>query len=532
MSETPRLSPVASPTGPVAQAPRTNTALELASSLSELNGNLRQFSGAFAAQLKEAGEVKGKAAAQSAQGKAFADAVRDGRLRSTQNPFFIRAYEREAASIRGREALNELRVSAASWEERSDPTKFQQRWNEEVGNISGSFTDFDQQEGFQPVNAEITNQVLNANIAEAAARINKSRVDNMGALIAERVGAINAANGGNASPQSVIEGTAELRADWISTGGSIEEFDELYKQAVTTTAYASSDPDLLDLLRTPLEEGATPIYNRPGVANQVENDRYYIGNARRRALTQGEEDDYAVLQMRAREAKDYITTNYGRRFILGNVGVEQVYSDLEKQGFTPPEIAQALGGLQDIIATSNSWTRAVGGAGSKGDVSNFDLFLEASQGGSSEDLIEQTRQGVANGTISDSEARTIINEAQAADRRLGKQNAPNGAAVIDSQSDLNARVTDLNVVVGQQSEQVLKSVSARAAQMGVKVPYMDSFLVKERIQAAASRVMVSDNASFAGAYQAARDEAAAAIQEYISELQALGVIEAAPQKKQ
>jgi hypothetical protein len=523
MSQT-RLIPVAAPTGPVAQAERSNTALDLAQSLSGVNAALQQFSGPLIAQKQQEQATKGRAAAQSAQGLAFADAVRDGRIKPTQNPFFISAFDRESAAINGRQSLTQLQIDSLNWPERSDPVAFQQRWNKEVSQLSAQFTNADQIEGFQAVNAEVSSQVINGNTAQEAKRIVDARTANAGALIAQKVGDINRSFGGSAPTAAFSEGVAELREDFINTGGSVEEFDQLFLAGVTTAAFSTQNPDLFNALKAPLEEGATPIFNRPGVADQVDNDVFRIESNHRRKLTEGEELDNIQLRQRGRQAKDTILTSFGKRFLIGEIGPDQVIADLESKGFSAPEIGVALQELQNIFAASNAWSRAITGTGDGGDAQSFDLFLDASQNGSSDALTESVRRELAAGTIAATDARTIINEAQQADERLGKAPTLNGATVIDSQTTLNNRLKDISVLGLRETDEIRERFAGVATQKGITIPFFDDALLQDRIQASAAAVMAGDKPSFTDAFNAARAEEAVAVKEYIDQLIALGIV--------
>lgn len=530
MSET-NLRPVARTGGRVAPANGAgNRAVDLANSLGGLNQNLRTFGLQFTDQVRQAQETRARNDAQTAEGRAFKKAIEDGVIEKTQNPFYIREFERQSAAVRGRQALNDIRVQSLEWPERDDPEAFAQRWSQALGEAtSEGFESFDMQRGLEPVVAEVTNQVLNANVSRNVQRIEQSREANAGAVLAQRLAELNQQAAGDLSAADAFAGVEDLREQYIAVGGSEEEWDGLLTQAVTTVGYGQSDSDILDILRTPTGEGQTAIFNRPGVADQIENDRFRIQNQARRQASLAEQQDFEDLRARGREAEALITERMGRNFILGRVGPEQVFETLQAEGFTNSEIRVAMNSLQDTVSSSRSWSRAMTGSGNALDRQSFDLWLRASEEGLSDDIIEQARRVAEQGNETD--ARRIIEAGRKVDRN-GEQSSK-AARALDSQTELNARVNDITLVFEDDIEQLREGLSNHPDFVGIDVPFADTAEVERRMRAAAARVMTDDPSAFREAFEAAQDAKADAINEYVDQLQQLrGGPSEAPQQQQ
>lgn len=239
-------------TGDRYQAPRDNSALRLARSLSEVQPAMNQALGAFAEQRQTEEEAKAKAAAIETSGAQLADAVRMGRIRATQNPWFVSAYNRESAAIRGQDALSKLSTDSGSWAERNDPQAFAKRWHTEVGTLMEGYAgDPDTIKGFAAAEGQASQQALATNQAYNTHRIENERVQNLTALGADALQKAVLAGGGHISGSQAALALAPAKAQWIATGGSLDKWNEMVVGAVTTASYSIRSPHLIDLLKAP-----------------------------------------------------------------------------------------------------------------------------------------------------------------------------------------------------------------------------------------------------------------------------------------
>lgn len=251
---------VARDTGARYEAPTSNRALELARSLGDLLPEARGAALAVAAGMQEKQEANARRDAVVAQGARLADAVREGRLEATQNPWYTQAYNRESAAIRGDRELRALQTQAASWDTRDDPAAFERQWREGVAAIAeGMGDDQDTSNGFAAVERQVTQQVLAANQSANVARIEAERVANLSALAAQSLADASRRGGGSISPNGAHGALEAARTQWFATGGSQEQWNRIMVQAVTSAAYSTRNPSLLDLLRSPeLINGPSP----------------------------------------------------------------------------------------------------------------------------------------------------------------------------------------------------------------------------------------------------------------------------------
>jgi hypothetical protein len=123
-----------------------------------------------------------------------------GKIRATQNPWFVSAYNRESAAIRGQDALSKLSTDSASWEERNDPQAFAKRWHSEVGGLMEGFAgDPDSIKGFTAAEGQASQQALATNQAYNTQRIFSERKQNLSALAADALQKGVIAGGGHIS---------------------------------------------------------------------------------------------------------------------------------------------------------------------------------------------------------------------------------------------------------------------------------------------------------------------------------------------
>lgn len=234
------------------EAPRTNTALRLAEVLSTVTPEAQQAFQSIAEKRAKTANERAQRDVLLTNGQGLADAVRSGALRPTQNPWYIRAYNREAAALTSKNQLQQLQVESDSWEEKNDPAAFQERWNKEAGEIGSEYSSRDQLAGFNAAANLVSSQVLQQNTAYNTKRIEGERYDNLSALGADAIKDAWTLNGGRLTPNQLWATVQPVREQWFATGGSLSQWYELQeKMLVSAAAGVDGGVSLLDLARAP-----------------------------------------------------------------------------------------------------------------------------------------------------------------------------------------------------------------------------------------------------------------------------------------
>lgn len=115
-------------TGDRYQAPQTNTALQLAAALRQAQPVIGETLQGIAANEAERQRAQAHKDALVTKGQVLAEAVRQGKLPATQNPWYVEAYAKEGAAIRSQGQLTQLQLDSASWGEQNDPAAFEKIW--------------------------------------------------------------------------------------------------------------------------------------------------------------------------------------------------------------------------------------------------------------------------------------------------------------------------------------------------------------------------------------------------------------------
>jgi hypothetical protein len=104
------------------------------------------------------------------------------------------------------------------------------------------------------------------------------------------------------------------------------------------------------------------LYSLPGVADQVESDRFRIGEAQQAAITESMRALDAQRTARAYAGQDYLLNKYGTGVLVGTVTRETIIADLSGKGYSAPEIAKTLNfireGLSDSVGVANAQVAA------------------------------------------------------------------------------------------------------------------------------------------------------------------------------
>lgn len=404
MAQPPRLNVVATPVDSGRSVTQSG-ASQLADTLGQISPIVTGIYTKIHEDYKAKGERKGQLAAMNNAGRAFGDAVREGKLEKTQNPFFIEAYNKESASITGRGKLNELMVQSQTWEERGDPQAFQKRWAEEANTVAQAFSGKDQFAGFEPVLREVSSQVINQQTAESVRRIVQERDNNTQLLISQRIQDITAP-AGMENPDDILSSLEDLKANYIGTGGSSEDWDKLTIAGVQAAAYGSTDSEILDVLKA----GKDPLYNKTGVAEQIETDRFRIDQAKERqsGLRAQEMRDKANLE--GMEAGEKLFAQFGDSILTGQLDTEAARQWMTTQGINPRAQAAAFSQAQSAGADFQSLSKMKTTSGTEG-VDAVKLYNRARTSGYSKRLENEILGKVAAGTMTPDEGQSIMGTA-------------------------------------------------------------------------------------------------------------------------
>lgn len=485
-------------TGDRAQAPRTNSALQLAESLQDLNPQLQTFLGRYGEQLVERAKQSARRDVLLSSGTRFADAVRNGQIEPTQNPFYIQAYNQEVGQVQGRASLAELQEQATTWEERNDPRAFQERWNLHVGALAEQFKDSDELAGFRAEEAQFTQQTVAANTAQNVERIERERVSLLAAIVSNAVSQANLANGGAASPEQITEAVEAARLQVMDTGGTEDQWADILTAGITSSAYAQGDPDLLDYLRVPGFNAVAP-YSRPGVAEQVESDRYRIEQAAGASARARAAEIQAQIAVEGEEGVTQLFTEFGPAINAGNLDPDRMTTFLRNAGVSERAISYALNSVQRTIADSQSLSNAYFAR----DPRVTSLLVRARAGTLTP---EQIASEVVAGTITNSDASALLATASS-------QAGAGGGEVVANATQLRQALENLNSLVASQLSQAGRTVSAQQRQRH-QLAIID----------AARAHLATNPGDFQGAHQAARNAAASQVTTYLQRRAAQGSV--------
>jgi hypothetical protein len=325
-------------------APSTNPALQLASSLQETNHDLTPFLGQLAGQLKTQAEDRAFKAAMANSGAAFADAVRSGKIEPTQNPWFVQAYERDAAQVRGQAQVSSLVADSQSWAERNDPQAFATKFNTQLGQIAQNYSGIDQVAGFQKAAQPLQEQALSSNVQYNVDRIQQEHVQNASSLATQSVMDTLKANP-KATPDDLYQSMEAQHRQWLGVGGTEPAWRLLAGQSVLAAAANLNDPSLLDVLKAPYL-GTEPLANqadekgRP-LGLQIVQDTYLINRNTEDAGMAAYKASQAAVAAEGAKVAAWANQTYGNDYAFGRIPPFQFQADAVKAGFSAPAIMWA-----------------------------------------------------------------------------------------------------------------------------------------------------------------------------------------------
>ena len=211
-----------------------------------------------------------------------------------------------------------------------------------MGALAEQYGSPDAASGFTPVAREVTQQQLAAHTSQTVKRINQERTQNAVAEMTETMREAYKNGAGFLSAEeahAVVSGQID---EWIGTGGTQEEAEALFTQALTGLAFTVGDEDVVDIAKTPLPGSDTAIFDRPGMAQELEFVRYRASQA---AMNSGNaalrRRDQAIKE-RGTAALDIAYQEFGTSLNTDDISVDQFVNTLSAQGFTPQEIEYAI----------------------------------------------------------------------------------------------------------------------------------------------------------------------------------------------
>lgn len=332
-------------------APASNSALELAHSLRDLTPTANQFLTEYGQQQADNFAAKAKADVIANAGEKFGDAVREGKLEPTQNPWYIQAYQREGAAVQAQKDMAKLQTDSQSWAEQNDPAAFQQKWNEAVGGIAKGYTDPDAQAGFDAVAAQTSQQVIATNTAQNVAAINAARVSNLTQLTTQALQQAASDAGGHPSPGQLWAATAAAKDQWIKTGGTQAQWDQIEVAALTGAAYNAQNTEILDAVGDQTRPGGY-LGGIAQIADQASADKYRIRSNIQDEANAKLQAAKAAQAAKAFDASNWMWQTYGAGLLEGNYDVNQIIKDATAQGYDPATVGAALSVIRDPIQDS------------------------------------------------------------------------------------------------------------------------------------------------------------------------------------
>lgn len=436
MARAPQVAIIASPSGSRLQASRTNAALDLAESLGKVAPGVNDLLGAWGKERAAEEAAKAEAAALATSGQAFADAVRDGKIERTQNPWYIQAYTQRAAQVRAQGEMSALAADSQTWTERDDSVAFAARFAAETGKRAQAYQGIDAAAGFQAAAAPIQQQQLAANTAFNVNRIQTKNEQNVSALATKAIIDVFSANGGKATPQQVWEALAPFEKQWLDTGGTDQSWNTLVVNSTIAAGANSANPAVLNILSDE-RGGKGALANMAGpdgtpVATTLMSARYGIEQEAESRGTSETRARQAATKLEGLQALEAIQAQFGYDFLEGKISRSEVMGFLKEKGVSPAGAEYAIKSLSETAAASTSLSRALAG----GDPEVLQLYNRANTSGYSASLYSEVEGKVTRGEMDINEAEQILGTARSRSNQLESEaNADRRAAISDARAD-------------------------------------------------------------------------------------------------
>lgn len=338
-----------------AQPPATNPALQLADALRESSPEIDNGLNNIAGHLQRVQSLKAQTDAMRTSGKAFADAVRDGDILPTQNPWYVKAYREAAGAVFTRNQAAEKLADSNNWPERNDPAAYQARLTQELGGIAQAhgMQDVDSQLGFQETIKPLLDGALARNQEYNAQRIQQENVQNTTSLATSTIQDTLKADP-NATPEEVFQNLETAHNIWTKVqGGDESQWRLIVKQAVVGAAAVSNRSDIVDFLKAPYM-GGQPIANQADetgkpVGLELDSDKFWIDRGIESTLNAAYKAHQAQIAGEGAKLDAAANAAYGNDWGLGKVDQSTFTQWALGQGYSGEAVTWALGQRGEAI---------------------------------------------------------------------------------------------------------------------------------------------------------------------------------------
>lgn len=312
-----------------------NGALQLASALAQTQPEVNDFVGQLGGQLQARAQARAQQASFAQSGEALGDAVREGKIEPTQNPWFIQAYNKDSAELRAKGDISSLLDKSQTWAERNDPAAYQARFAKEMGQLGQSYTTHPETlQGFEEAATPLYNQAVASNQQYNVQRIQQDYVQTNTQLMEQRIQDTLKLNP-NAAPADVLDSLTPLTKQIYATGGTDSDVKKMAFQAIMGAAYNAKDPGILSLAHQSFQ-GGLPLAE---IADE-------------QGKTFGQQLGYAEFDINRQAQAEAMNATRGNNARITQEGNQVVQSLLSQYGLqaiahtTPSE-------LQAIVSNSN-----------------------------------------------------------------------------------------------------------------------------------------------------------------------------------
>lgn len=418
-----------------AQPAQTNSALQLAGALQDLNPKLTQVGLAVAKEDQDVQAHAAKVKAIETGGKSLADAVREGKIEPTQNPYFIQDYNREAGAISAQTAIDQLNVDSTSWAEKNDPAAFRTKYLAGIAEIGKQYTNPDSQEGFAAAAQQSIQQQTEANVAYNVQRITQERGENLSALTAKQIVQVNAQHGGAATGAQVQAAIEPLRQQWLSTGGDQAAWNKITLQGILAASWNTHSQHILDASKS-MSNGLSgaqsgSVYETLGSAEQIETARYRISGDQRDQIRLQIQQRQQDLWEKGQAAQGDVLQMVGPGAYTGALAGDQLQTVSNQliAKYGAPAAAEAIKQMAQVsnsIRELNTNREAAYGSSSTGSSHIAALYQEANQRGWSPELGNDVGALLFQNNLSPTGAQQILDAAQKATAKLAGQTVNSG----------------------------------------------------------------------------------------------------------
>lgn len=492
--------------------PSTNTGLQLAESLRSAEPAVGDLLQGIGHQLQQRQAAKAQADVMSNSGEAFADAVRDGRIEPTQNPWYIQAYNRDSAAVRAQAETATLVDQSQTWAERNDPKAYQAKLQGELGKIAEKYTGPDSNVGFNLTAVPLAKQAIAANEDYNVTRINQEHTQNVSTLMTTAIQDAAKVNGGALSPAQAQAALKPFVDQWVSTGGTVPQARNMMLQSVIGAAANTGNTSLLDVLQKDFDgHGALADMSGPNgqpVAEDLMRSRYYI---ERLAGQNPEKKAEAIhaFQMGS-QAADAITAKYGFLPLHGKVSKEDMQAVIEAiPGMTPQGEAEAFRQIYEPIHAADQLATSLYTLHSQDpgtELTVAKLYERAGMKGYTPDLENDMQSLIRSGVIDKADADRITEKATSRTNAL-EAKAESRAQHVDTESRLASRQAAQDFKT--HSDEMVGTVINATASVNDKTylqPQAKAALTTQ-VHAAGESWLASHKGDYAGAQQAQQDAA-------------------------